>query len=123
MARLFIGLIVILLGIAIVGIAFMAPSKAICSPCRSISTALSSQVIKTDCEPIEYARIGDRYPVLVVHGNAGGLDERLMITKSTIDPDFQVILYKRADLLQSSKLKELELIMLKRLSNEATLGR
>jgi len=64
-------------------------------------------VVKTDYGHIGYARIGDEYQVLVVLGNAGGFDERLMMANSTIDPEFQVILYKRADLLQSSKLKEL----------------
>ncbi len=37
--------------------------------------SLGSKVVETDCGSIEYARIGKGYPVLAVHGNAGGFDQ------------------------------------------------
>ena len=38
-----------------------------------------SQVIETDCGSIEYATLGEGYPVLVVHGIFGGFDQGLVI--------------------------------------------
>jgi pimeloyl-ACP methyl ester carboxylesterase len=38
-----------------------------------------SQVIQTSSGPIEYACIGDGYPVLVVHGAGGGYDQGLIL--------------------------------------------
>lgn len=58
-------------------------------------------MVETDCGPIEYARIGDGYPVLVVHGNAGGFDQGLMLANWTVDPEFQVIAPSRLGYLRS----------------------
>ena len=41
------------------------------------------QVIETDCGPIEYARIGEGYPVLVVQGDMGGFDQGLMLVANS----------------------------------------
>ena len=101
MAKLLIGLIVILLGIAIVGIEVTARYQSDMRAIQEHIDSLSSQVVKTDCGPIEYARIGDGYPVLVVHGNAGGFDQGLMMANSTIDPEFQVIAVSRFGYLLS----------------------
>ena len=62
---------------------------------------LGSQVIKTDCGPIEYVRIGDGYPVLVVHGTMGGFDQGLLVAKPIIDAGFQVISISRFGYLQT----------------------
>jgi len=101
MAKLLIGLIAILLGIAIVGIVVTARYQSDMRAIQEHIDSLSSQVVKTDCGPIEYARIGDGYPVLVVHGNAGGFDQGLMMANSTIDPEFQVIAVSRFGYLRS----------------------
>lgn len=50
-----------------------------------------SRVVRTDCGSIAYARIGAGYPVLVVHGNAGGFDQGLLLARWTLDPALQVI--------------------------------
>ncbi len=34
-----------------------------------------SRVIESDYGSIEYAKIGNGYPVLAVHGNGGGFDQ------------------------------------------------
>ena len=82
MAKLLMGLIVILLGIAIVGVAVTTRYHSDMRAVREHIDSLSSQVIKTNCGPIEYARIGDGYPLLVVHGNAGGFDQGLLMANT-----------------------------------------
>ena len=101
MAKLLIGLIAILLGIAIIGIAVTTRYQSDMRAVQEHIDSLSRQVVKTDCGPIEYARIGSGYPVLVVHGNAGGFDQGLMMANSTIDPEFQVIAVSRFGYLLS----------------------
>jgi hypothetical protein len=101
MAKLLIGLIVILLGITILGIAVTALYQSDMRAVLEHIDSLSSQVVKTDCGPIEYARIGDGHPVLVVHGNAGGFDQGLMMANKTLDPEFQVIAVSRFGYLLS----------------------
>ena len=64
--------------------------------------SLSSRVIETDYGSTEYAKIGNGYPVLAVHGNAGGFDQGLMMSDKTIDPKFQVISVSRFGYLRSS---------------------
>jgi pimeloyl-ACP methyl ester carboxylesterase len=74
---------------------------------REIRTArqrldsLGSQVIETDCGPIEYARIGEGYPLLVVHGALGGFDQGLWVTQSFDVPDYQIISVSRFGYLRS----------------------
>ena len=63
---------------------------------------LDSRVIETNCGSIEYARTGNGYPILAVHGNAGGFDQGLMMANKTIDPEFQVISVSRFGYLRSS---------------------
>ncbi len=43
---------------------------------------LGSQLIDTPYGPIEYARIGEGYPVLVVHGALGGFDQGLWLART-----------------------------------------
>lgn len=101
MSRFLIGLIIILLIIAIevaaVTVRYQSDMRAV----QEHIGGLGSQVVKTDCGQIEYARIGDGYPVLVVHGNAGGFDQGLLMANRTIDPEFQVIAVSRFGYLRS----------------------
>lgn len=60
-----------------------------------------SQVIETACGPIEYARVGEGVPVLVVHGNAGGFDQGLGLAEGFLSSDFQVIAPSRFGYLRS----------------------
>ena len=62
---------------------------------------MGSQVIETDAGPIEYARIGDGYPLLVVHGALGGFDQGLWVTQSFDVPDYQIISVSRFGYLRS----------------------
>lgn len=50
-----------------------------------------SQVIDTDCGPIEYATSGEGYPVLVVHGIFGGFDQGLVIAGRNVGKEFRSI--------------------------------
>ncbi len=101
MTRLQIGLMVVLLGIALMGASVTAHYYSDMRAFKEHIDGLGSQVVETDCGPIEYARIGDRYPVLAVHGNAGGFDQGLMLANWTMDPEFQIIAPSRFGYLHS----------------------
>jgi pimeloyl-ACP methyl ester carboxylesterase len=50
-----------------------------------------SQVVETDCGPIEYAAFGEGAPVLVVHGIFGGFDQGLVIAQGNVGENFRSI--------------------------------
>jgi len=50
-----------------------------------------SQVIETDCGPIEYASFGEGEPVLVMHGIFGGFDQGLAIAQGNVGERFHSI--------------------------------
>lgn len=54
-----------------------------------------SQVIETDCGPIEYATFGEGDPVLVVHGIFGGFDQGLVIAQGNVGEGFHSIVPSR----------------------------
>lgn len=54
-----------------------------------------SQVIETDCGPIEYATFGQGDPVLVVHGIFGGFDQGLVIARGNVGEGFRSIVPSR----------------------------
>ena len=62
---------------------------------------LGSQVIETACGPVEFARVGEGYPVLVVHGALGGFDQGLILARSIDIPDLQIISVSRFGFLRS----------------------
>lgn len=111
MAKFLIGSIVILIVIAIIGVAVTMHYHSDMRAIREHINSLGSQVIKTDCGPIEYARIGDGYPLLVVHGNAGGFDQGLMLANTSIDPELQVIAVSRFGYLRSPMPAEASVAM------------
>ena len=81
----------ILLGVTVVGAAVTMRYRRDMRAVRERIKDLRSRVVRTGCGPIDYARVGDGYPVLVVHGNAGGFDQGLLLARWTIDPALQVI--------------------------------
>jgi pimeloyl-ACP methyl ester carboxylesterase len=60
-----------------------------------------SQVIETDCGPIEYATIGEGDPVLVVHGIFGGFDQGLVIAGGNVGEEFRSIVPSRFGYLRT----------------------
>ncbi len=62
---------------------------------------LGSQVIETDCGPIEYLRSGEGYPLLVVHGAMGGFDQGLWLAHGFDVADYQIIAPSRFGYLRS----------------------
>ena len=62
---------------------------------------LGSQVIETDCGPIEYATLGEGYPVLVVHGIFGGFDQGLVIARGNVGEEFHSIVPSRFGYLRT----------------------
>lgn len=63
--------------------------------------SMGSQMIETACGPIECARVGEGYPVLVVHGAIGGFDQGLFLSRSIGLPNIQVISVSRFGYLRS----------------------
>jgi pimeloyl-ACP methyl ester carboxylesterase len=96
-------LLVILSSILAVGIVAVAARYA-----RDIRAArkridsLGSQVIDTPCGPIEYVRVGEGCPVLVVHGALGGFDQGLFLARSIDIPNSQIISVSRFGFLRSA---------------------
>ncbi|MHC1773757.1 MAG: alpha/beta fold hydrolase [Flexilinea sp.] len=62
---------------------------------------LGSQVIETACGPIEYARVGEGYPILIIHGAIGGFDQGLYIAQSIGFLKCQIISVSRFGHLRS----------------------
>ena len=60
-----------------------------------------SQVIETDCGPIEYATFGEGNPVLVVHGIFGGFDQGLVIARGNVGEGFRTIVPSRFGYLRT----------------------
>lgn len=95
-------LFVILASVFVIAIVVVAAHYA-----RDIKAAhqrldsLGSQVIETACGPIEFARIGEGSPVLVVHGALGGFDQGLFLARSIDIPHIQIISVSRFGFLQS----------------------
>ncbi len=63
--------------------------------------ALSSHKQETECGPIEYLDIGDGYPVLVIHGIFGGLDQGLANMEGMLSDDYRRIVVSRFGYLGS----------------------
>lgn len=62
---------------------------------------LGSQVIETACGPMEYKRIGEGDPLLVIHGALGGFDQGLFLARSIDVPNSQTIAVSRFGFLRS----------------------
>lgn len=68
---------ILVIGTMVVASRYMREIRA----ARKRVAGLGSQVIDTTCGPIEYLRMGEGYPVLVVHGALGGFDQGLWLTR------------------------------------------
>lgn len=56
---------------------------------------IDSQVIDTDCGPIEYVDKGDGFPVLVIHGIFGGFDQGLITAGGNLGDGYLSIVPSR----------------------------
>jgi pimeloyl-ACP methyl ester carboxylesterase len=97
---------IVLVGTAVVALVAVAVRYRIeISAVRRRLDSLNSQVIETGCGSIEYLRIGDGHPLLVVHGALGGFDQGLWVAQQTaMSPDLsslQVISISRFGHLRS----------------------
>ena len=61
----------------------------------------SSQVVETDCGPVEYTTFGEGNPVLVVHGILGGFDQGLVIARGNVGEDFYSVVPSRFGYLRT----------------------
>jgi pimeloyl-ACP methyl ester carboxylesterase len=95
-------LLVILFSILVIGIlAVVSRYRREIKAARERIDSLGSQVIETACGPIEYVRVGEGYPVLVVHGAFGGFDQGLWVANSFDFSKYQVISISRFGYLRS----------------------
>ncbi len=87
------GVVLILL---VLGVVMFGRYKKVMQSIEQKLAKLDSQVVETPCGEIEYVRRGpeDGHPVLVVHGNAGGIDQGLDLA-NYIDPAYQLIVPSR----------------------------
>lgn len=105
-------LFVVLASIIVIGIGVLATRYlGEIGAARETLNSLNSEVIETDCGPIEYARVGDGYPLLVIHGAMGGFDQGLMIADGNLDPGYQVISVSRFGYLRSPRPENATLTM------------
>lgn len=88
---------------ALAGIAaiILAYTRAMRAAHKHLSD-MGSQLLETDCGKIEYARIGDGFPVLVVHGAMGGFDHGLWVAHGFTKSQYQLISVSRFGYLRSS---------------------
>lgn len=102
MTDFLISLLVILIGILVIVILAVASryTREI-KAARQRLDSLGSKVIETACGSIEYARLGDGYPVLVVHGAMGGFDQGLWLAQASGLSKHQVISISRFGYLRS----------------------
>jgi pimeloyl-ACP methyl ester carboxylesterase len=102
MAAAWIVLALLLIGIVLGGIAaVLARYRKELRAARARLERLGSQIVETDCGPIEYVRVGTGYPVLTVHGAIGGFDQGLYIAQSLGFSKLQIISVSRFGHLRS----------------------
>jgi pimeloyl-ACP methyl ester carboxylesterase len=89
--------IILAIGIVFITVRFQREIKT----ARARIDGLGSQVIETTCGPIEYAIIGEGYPVLVVHGAMGGFDQGLLLAGNIDVTHSQVISISRFGYLRT----------------------
>jgi pimeloyl-ACP methyl ester carboxylesterase len=112
MPQFWIGFVLVLIGIVLVGIAAVLVRyfKEINAAHKRVE-GLGSQVIETDLGSIEYVRVGEGYPVLVVHGAIGGFDQGLFLAKSFNLQNCEIIAISRFGHLRSPLPKNANLDM------------
>lgn len=84
-------IVLVLSGITVAGAAVAVRYRRDMRAARARIERAGSRVALTDYGRIAYARVGDGYPMLAIHGNAGGFDQGLLLAGWTIGPGFQVI--------------------------------
>lgn len=102
MTQFWIGAAILLTGLALagIGLVLMRYFREIRAARQRLAN-LGSQVIETDCGLIEYARVGQGYPVLVVHGAIGGFDQGLFLARNIDVTHCQVISVSRFGYLRT----------------------
>jgi pimeloyl-ACP methyl ester carboxylesterase len=91
-------LMLVLAGSTATGMAYLRAMGA----ARKRLASLSSRMLETDYGAIEYARVGEGYPLLVVHGAMGGFDHGLWVGQGFMGKDYQLICISRFGYLRSS---------------------
>ncbi len=93
---------ILLAGIVVAGIVFVWTrySREI-RLARARLDSLGSQVIETASGPVEYVRVGEGAPVLVVHGAFGGFDQGFWVANGCHVTKYQVISVSRFGFLRT----------------------
>ena len=101
MDKFLIGLFIVLFGVAAVGVVMTVRYRGEIRTVQEHIESLGSQEVMTNCGPIEYAQIGEGYPVLSIHGNGGGFDQGVSIAQTYLGEGFQIIAPSRFGYLGS----------------------
>jgi pimeloyl-ACP methyl ester carboxylesterase len=83
-----------------VGVATSARYRAAIG-CARARISAGSRIVASRCGPIEYAEAGEGWPVLVVHGAAGGFDQGLELGAGLARAGFRVIAPSRFGYLRT----------------------
>jgi len=103
MTLFWIGLAIVLIGLLTTGI--VAVVKRYRREIRYFHERIDnmgSQVIKTDVGPVEYLKVGEGYPLLVIHGAMGGFDQGLWLAQGFGATNYQIIAPSRFGYLGSA---------------------
>jgi pimeloyl-ACP methyl ester carboxylesterase len=102
MPQPWIAFLLVLIGIALAGaVTVAARYRREIRAARQRLDGLGSQMIETDCGPVEYLEMGEGYPLIVVHGAMGGFDQGLWLAHSFDASNFRVISISRFGYLRS----------------------
>lgn len=89
--------VIFLIGIVTIVFRYLRVMRA----ARKRLNSLGSRVIDTACGPVEYARVGEGYPMLVVHGAFGGFDQGLWVARDSGLTGYDVISVSRFGFLRT----------------------
>jgi 2-hydroxy-6-oxonona-2,4-dienedioate hydrolase len=96
--KVFLG-IALVIAVAAIAFVYLSYRRDIGSAYERIAT--DSRIAQTRCGPIEYASAGEGYPVLVVHGAGGGIDQGMDAAKGLAGAGFRVIAVSRFGYLRT----------------------
>ncbi len=85
-----IATIVLAIGLAAVVFIYLPYRRDIRAAYRRLE-GLESRTTSTTCGRMEFAVRGEGFPVLLIHGAAGGIDQGLDLAADHLGPEFQVI--------------------------------
>jgi pimeloyl-ACP methyl ester carboxylesterase len=91
----------VFLSIIVVAVALAYPRYHREMNTARVQLSEGSQIIQTKSGPIEYADIGEGYPVLVIHGAGGGYDQGIFLARTFLGDNYRWIVPSRFGYLRT----------------------